>query len=92
MRATRHVSPDVVPGAAIAAPCLSWFIALELLHGSGGGLTYVSLFVGLPFVVTFAAAILARARARALPAASLSAATGLISWIVVAAHFAKFAN
>jgi hypothetical protein len=82
-----------VAAKVVAAPCLSWLIALALLHGNGSGSTYALLFVAVPFALTLATSLTAGNRAAALPAALLSAAIGLASWLFVASVLAsKFAD
>jgi hypothetical protein len=82
-----------VAAKVVAAPCLSWLIALALLDGNGSGSTYALVFVAVPFALTLATSLTAANRAAALPAALLSAAIGLASWLFVASMLAsKFAD
>jgi hypothetical protein len=84
---------NVLPATVIAAPCLSWAIALAALHGNGSASTYALLFLALPFVLTVGVAFVMGKRAAALPVAFLSAGIGLVSWLFVVVLFAsKFAN
>jgi hypothetical protein len=88
-----RVPANVLPVTVIAAPCLSWAIALAALHGNGNASTYALLFLALPFVLTLAVAFLTGKRAAALPLAFLSAGIALVSWLFVVVMFAsKFAN
>lgn len=88
-----RIPANTVPAVVIAAPCLSWLIALTFLHGNGSGSTYALLFIGLPFALTLTAALVAGRRVAALPFALLSGAIGLVSWLFVAIVFAsKFAD
>jgi hypothetical protein len=84
---------NIAAAATVGAPCLSWLIASQILHGSGSASTYPVLFVGLPFALTLAAAVAAGRRAASLSVALLSAGIGLASWLVGAILLAsKFAD